>query len=135
MVDGIRIATLCGEIDHDGRDIPREALLPTGEPVLPVVAGMSGVTFMDSSALDVLLRASRQISRAQGRLRIAAPAPSVRRVPAPTGADTVIGCHPTLADALNAWHQERTIEDGRPDSPGRPSSIVRSWCPGAGRRR
>ncbi|MEV7676713.1 STAS domain-containing protein [Streptomyces sp. NPDC088752] len=102
VADGVRIATLHGEIDHDEQDILREALLPEGQPVLPVVADMSGVSFMDSSGINVLLRVSQQISQAQSRLRIAAPTDSVRRVLSLTGADTVIPCHPTLEDALNS---------------------------------
>ncbi|KOX35880.1 MULTISPECIES: STAS domain-containing protein [unclassified Streptomyces] len=98
VVDGVRIATLHGEIDYDETDILRQALLPEGQPVLPVVADMSGVTFLDSSGINVLLRISQQVSR----LRIAAPTESVRRVLALVGADTVIDCHPTVEDALHA---------------------------------
>ncbi|MFF5393439.1 STAS domain-containing protein [Streptomyces sp. NPDC013012] len=102
MAGGVRIAALHGEIDYDAQDILRQALLPEGEPVLPVVADISGVSFMDSSGINVLLRASQQISQAQSWLRIAAPNESVRRVLSLTGADTVIDCHPTVEDALNA---------------------------------
>ncbi|MFD5110533.1 STAS domain-containing protein [Streptomyces cinereoruber] len=98
VVDGVRIATLHGEIDYDETDILRQALLPEGQPILPVVADMSGVTFLDSSGINTLLRINQQVSR----LRIAAPTESVRRVLALVGADTVIPCHPTLEDALTA---------------------------------
>ncbi|MFC8293853.1 STAS domain-containing protein [Streptomyces sp. NPDC057242] len=101
VVDGIRIVTLRGEIDYDEQDLLREALLPQGEPVLPVVADMSGVSFIDSSGINVLLRAGRQISRVQSRLRVAAPAESVRRVLSLVGADSFIPCHPTVEDALS----------------------------------
>ncbi|MFJ4873355.1 STAS domain-containing protein [Streptomyces sp. NPDC088757] len=98
VVDGVRVVTLHGEIDYDETDILRQTLLPEGQPVLPVVADMSGVTFLDSSGINVLLRVSQQVSR----LRIAAPAESVRRVLALVGADAVLPCHPTLEDALTA---------------------------------
>ncbi len=102
MVDGVRVATLSGEIDYDEKDVLREALLPAGEPVLPVVADMSGVTFLDSSGINTLLAVHQQVSDARGRLRIAAPADNVRRVLALIGVDAVIPCHPTLEEALNA---------------------------------
>ncbi|MFI9122413.1 STAS domain-containing protein [Streptomyces bikiniensis] len=102
VVDGVRIATLRGEIDHDEQDVLREALLPEGDPALPVVADMSDVTFIDSSGINVLLRTSQQMARAHGRLSIAAPTDTVRRVLALTGTDTVIDCHATLEDALKS---------------------------------
>ncbi|WP_411072631.1 STAS domain-containing protein [Streptomyces sp. cmx-4-25] len=102
VVDGVRVATLSGEIDYDEKDVLREALLPAGEPVLPVVADMSGVTFLDSSGINTLLAVHQQVSDARGRLRIAAPADNVRRVLALIGVDAVIPCHPTLEEALNA---------------------------------
>ncbi|WP_411075733.1 STAS domain-containing protein [Streptomyces sp. cmx-4-7] len=102
VVHGARIVTLRGEIDYDEQDVLREALLPEGEPVLPVVADMSGVTFIDSSGINVLLRTSQQTAQAQSRLSIAAPTDSVRRVLSLTGADTVIPCHPALEDALRS---------------------------------
>ncbi|MFJ5934036.1 STAS domain-containing protein [Streptomyces sp. NPDC093071] len=101
VVDGVRITTLRGEIDHDEKDALYQALLPEGEPVLSVVADMSGVTFLDSSGINTLLTVHQQMGDTHGRLRIAAPTDNVRRVLALTGTDTVIGCHPTLEDALN----------------------------------
>ncbi|WP_432127644.1 STAS domain-containing protein [Streptomyces sp. bgisy082] len=102
VVDGVRIATLHGEIDYDEGNILHEALLPEGEPILPVVADMSGVSFIDSSGINMLLTAHQQLSDAKGRLRLAAPTDNVLRVLALTGVDTVFPCHPTLQDALGA---------------------------------
>lgn len=102
VIDGVRIATLHGTIDYDERDILREALLPQGEPVLPVVADMGGVTFLDSSGINVLVAVHQRVSEAGRWLRIAAPTANVRRVLSMIGIDTVISCHPTLDDALNA---------------------------------
>ncbi|MFB7037469.1 MULTISPECIES: STAS domain-containing protein [unclassified Streptomyces] len=102
VVDGVRIAALHGEIDYDEQEVLREVLLPEGEPVLPVVADMSGVTFLDSSGINVLLAVHQRVSDTKGRLRIAAPTDNVRRVLALVGVDAVIPCHPTVEDALNA---------------------------------
>ncbi|MET9932736.1 MULTISPECIES: STAS domain-containing protein [unclassified Streptomyces] len=102
VAGGVRVATLRGEIDHDEQDTLREALLPAGEPVLPIVADMSGVTFLDSSGINTLLTVHQQVCDVQGRLRIAAPTDNVRRVLALVGVDAVIPCHRTVEDALNA---------------------------------
>jgi len=86
----------CGGVDQ------ALALLPEGEPVLPVVADMRGVTFLDSSGINVLIRVHQQLSEAGFRLRIAAPTDTVRRVLSLVGIDTLVPCHSTLDDALNA---------------------------------
>ncbi|MFC7791336.1 STAS domain-containing protein [Streptomyces cinereoruber] len=102
-VDGIRVVTLHGEIDHTGKDVLRDALTQheTGAPPR-VVADMSGVSFLDSSGINVLIFAHQHLADAQGWLRIAAPQEAVHRVLTLIGIDTVIDCHPTLEDALGA---------------------------------
>ncbi|MEW1905138.1 STAS domain-containing protein [Streptomyces sp. NPDC086147] len=101
-VDGVRVATLLGEIDHTTKDTLRDALLP-GEGTAPrVVADLSGVSFMDSTGVNVFIFAHQNLSDLRGRLRIAAPQEAVLRVLALIGVDTVIPCHPTLEGALNA---------------------------------
>ncbi|MFJ3819126.1 STAS domain-containing protein [Streptomyces sp. NPDC090056] len=97
-VDGVRVATLLGEIDHTTKD----TLLP-GEGTAPrVVADLSGVSFMDSTGVNVFIFAHQNLSDLRGRLRIAAPQEAVLRVLALIGVDTLIPCHPTLEGALNA---------------------------------
>ncbi|MFJ5934066.1 STAS domain-containing protein [Streptomyces sp. NPDC093071] len=101
-VGGVRVVTLRGEIDHTTRDVLEHALLErngTAEP-LRVVADLEGVTFLDSSGLNVLISVNRQVGEAGGRLRIAAARQAVRRVLTLVGVDTVIDCRPTLEDAL-----------------------------------
>ncbi|MFC8290688.1 STAS domain-containing protein [Streptomyces sp. NPDC057242] len=73
-VDGVRVVTLHGEIDHTGRDVLRDALTQHQAGTPPrVVADMSGVSFMDSSGINVLIFAHQHLTDAQGWLRIAAP--------------------------------------------------------------
>ncbi|MFC8587364.1 STAS domain-containing protein [Streptomyces sp. NPDC057217] len=102
-VGGVRVVTLRGEIDHTTRDVLEHALLErngTAEP-LRVVADLEGVTFLDSSGLNVLISVNRQVGEAGGRLRIAAAQQAVQRVLTLVGVDTVIDCRPTLEDALH----------------------------------
>ncbi|MEW2164922.1 STAS domain-containing protein [Streptomyces sp. NPDC007084] len=101
MVDGVRIVALRGEIDHNGRGLLGEALLPSADATNPrTVADLGEVTFMDSSGINILIVAHRAAEDAGGWLRLAAPQQAVLRVLQLVGVDTVISCHPTLQQAL-----------------------------------
>ncbi|MFF5787952.1 STAS domain-containing protein [Streptomyces sp. NPDC012693] len=102
-VDGVRVATLQGEIDHTTKDLLYDALLPQDEAAPPrVVADLGGVTFLDSSGINVFITAHQHVTAAQGWLRIAAAQESVQRVLALVGIDTVIPCLPSTEQALRA---------------------------------
>ena len=104
VVDGIRVVTVQGEIDHDVKDVLSEALMSEDGTAAPprIVADLSGVTFMDSSGINVFIAAYQQVSGAQGWLRIADAQEPVLRVLALVGVDALIPCHPTVEQALNA---------------------------------
>ncbi|MFF5650774.1 STAS domain-containing protein [Streptomyces collinus] len=101
MVEGIRVVSLRGEIDHDVQDVLSQALL--GESAAGpsrIVADLSEVTFMDSSGINVFVAAYQQVSDADGWVRIAGAQESVLRVLHLVGVDTLIPCHPTTEQAL-----------------------------------
>ncbi|WP_435190052.1 STAS domain-containing protein [Streptomyces sp. bgisy126] len=104
MVDGIRVVTLQGEIDHTAKETLAHVLTPgdatTAAP--QVVADLEGVTFMDSSGINAFVLAHQHLTAQQGWLRIAGAQEAVQRVLGLIGVDTVIDCHPTLEQALNA---------------------------------
>ncbi|MEU1084346.1 STAS domain-containing protein [Streptomyces sp. NPDC005908] len=104
VVDGVLIVTVHGEIDHNVKDTLGQALASEDgiTPPLRIVADLSGVTFMDSSGINVFLTAHLRVSQAQGWLRIAGAQESVLRVLQMVGIDTVIACHPTVEHALSA---------------------------------
>ncbi|MER5714034.1 STAS domain-containing protein [Streptomyces sp. NPDC002132] len=102
VVDGVRVVTLRGEIDHDVKDVLSEALLGADTVPPRIVVDLSGVTFMDSSGINVFVAAYQQVSAVQGWLRIAGVRDSVLRVLHLVGVDAVIPCHPTIEQALNA---------------------------------
>ncbi|MEV7673015.1 STAS domain-containing protein [Streptomyces sp. NPDC088752] len=101
-VDGICVVTLRGEIDHTAKDVLRDALIQheAGTPSR-VVADMSGVSFLDSSGINVLIFAHQHLNDVRGWLHIAAAQESVQRVLSLVGVDAVVPCRPTLEQALN----------------------------------
>ncbi|MGY1503400.1 STAS domain-containing protein [Streptomyces sp. QTS52] len=104
MIDGVRVVTVQGEIDHDVKDVLSRALLSEAGAVPPqrIVVDLSGVTFMDSSGINVFVAGYQQASDAQGWLRIAGAQESILRVLTLVGVDAFIPCHPTVEQALNA---------------------------------
>ncbi|MEU6682757.1 STAS domain-containing protein [Streptomyces sp. NPDC046832] len=103
VVEGVRVVTLRGEIDHDVRDKLSKALLGEQGPVpARIVADLTGVTFMDSSGLNVFVAAHQQARDADGWVRIAGAQESVLRVLHMTGVDELITCHPSAEQALTA---------------------------------
>ncbi len=80
--DGAVVAALSGEIDHHGA---RAMMNELGELIaarLPrhLALDLSGVTFMDSSGIAVLLRALREMDRLGGSLRVTNIPAQARRV-------------------------------------------------------
>lgn len=101
--DGILVLALVGEIDHDSGDLLRHALRGAEVRTPPrVVIDLHGVTFMDSSGINILIAAYRELTSLDGWLRMAALPPAIERTVRLVGVDSVIDCFPTLAEALAA---------------------------------
>ncbi|MDR6978356.1 anti-anti-sigma factor [Streptomyces sp. 3330] len=102
VVGGVRVVTVRGEIDHDVKSVLGDALLRADGATPPsrIVVDLSGVTFMDSSGINVFVAAHQAVSAGEGWLRIAAAQDPVLQVLRLVGIDTLIPCHPTLEQAL-----------------------------------
>lgn len=92
--NGAAIITLTGEIDHHGARTMMAQLEEAVSSRLPthLTLDMSGVTFMDSSGIAVLMRAKRQMDQLNGVLRVVAIPTQARRVLDAAG----VGRHITL---------------------------------------
>ncbi|MFF0013181.1 STAS domain-containing protein [Streptomyces sp. NPDC005374] len=56
---------------------------------------------MDTTGVNILLAAHRDLTEAGGRLRLAAPTEAVLRTIQIVGLETVIACHATLRQDLD----------------------------------
>ncbi|MDQ1041697.1 anti-anti-sigma factor [Streptomyces sp. V3I8] len=86
-----------GDVDVDSLPPLRQAMEEAAAAHPAVVLDASGVTFVDSSALNLLLHFHRSTT-----LRIVAPSPQLVRLLKITGADKVVHISPTLTRACSA---------------------------------
>lgn len=100
--NGAIVVSLTGELDLYNAEEVRRALLDTlaDGPELLVV-GLAEVTFIDSTALGVLIEARSRMTERSG-FRLAAPGLEVRRALEVSGLDRHFVVHDTVADALGS---------------------------------
>jgi anti-sigma B factor antagonist len=102
VVKAARILRLRGELDLYNSERVREALSDacTGDPER-VVIDLSDVEFIDSTALGVLIEASKKLSEHRA-LILAAPGPEARRVLEISGLDRHFTLRESVQDALDS---------------------------------
>ena len=99
---GCTVVTVVGEVDVYTAPSLDEALTATlAEGNTCVVVDMTGVDFLDSTGLSVLVKALKRIREADGSLDVVVSADRVAKVFRLTGLDKVIPLHAALADALD----------------------------------
>jgi anti-sigma B factor antagonist len=100
----MRIVSPGGEIDAHSAPRLRAAIVGELEDagVGHLVVDLSSVSFLDSSALGVLVGTLKRMRERDGQLDIVLPSSHARRVFEITALDRVLSLHETLADALAA---------------------------------
>ncbi len=86
------VVALRGELDLASAPVLRQCLaevIDSGQT--DVVVDLSGLTFLDSTGISVLVAAHQQLRRREGRLVVADPAPQARRVLEISGLLAVFG--------------------------------------------
>jgi anti-anti-sigma factor len=94
------LVAVAGEADITNRDDMRAVL--DAEVVLrppTLILDLSGLRFMDSSALHVILQANRALDRQGGVMALVAPQEAVAKMLKLTTADRLIPVFPTVAEA------------------------------------
>lgn len=100
--DGATVVRLVGELDLYNAHAVREALIACcEESPARLVVDLSGVKFIDSTALGVLIEARTRMANKKGFL-LAAPGMETRRALDISGLDKHFAVHDSLDDALSA---------------------------------
>ncbi|MFJ3714286.1 STAS domain-containing protein [Streptomyces sp. NPDC090057] len=101
--DGVTVVSAAGEIDHGSAGRLVRALDVSGLGERPrVIVDMARVTFIDSSGINVLLAAHRDLTAADGWLRLANASAYVLRTLQIVGIDTLVPCCGSVREALTA---------------------------------
>jgi anti-sigma B factor antagonist len=99
--EGACVLTLTGEVDVYTAPKLRESLIEANDTACEaVVVDMTGVDFIDSSGLGVLVSALKRIRERGAVMRIVCDRESILKIFQITGLDRVFGISRTLAEAL-----------------------------------
>jgi anti-sigma B factor antagonist len=115
--DGFAVLEVVGEIDIFTAPLFKQAvvgLVSAGHRYLFI--DMSRVGFMDSSGFGTLLGATRRLRPEGGSIHLFHCLPSIEKMLHLIRLDTIIGVHPTEADAIAAV-KRGTANDSRPATP------------------
>ncbi|AWK11949.1 STAS domain-containing protein [Streptomyces spongiicola] len=100
---GTAVVTIRGELDVDTATLLRHHLAnQTLHGRRHLVLDLSAVGFMDSSGLNVLIRATRETRAMGGDLHLAAPVPQVAKLFDLTGLSLTTAVHEDVPAALTA---------------------------------
>jgi anti-sigma B factor antagonist len=103
LADDVGVVTLEGEIDIYSSPQFKEVLLKGIEAgALHIVIDLTGVTFIDSTALGVLVSGAKQVGPRHGRLDIICVDENIVRILEITGLDRIFGIYPSRSEALKA---------------------------------
>ena len=101
--DGLTILKLVGRMDIEGTEqVDLKLNVATAQDRAYVIADLSGVDFMSSIGIGVLVRVAKMIRRRGGNLVLFKPQPVVRLVLEKTGIPELLSIHDSLDAALKA---------------------------------
>ena len=101
--DGLGLIKLTGEVDlYTAPRFKDDLVGLIDDNAVDVVIDLSGVTFIDSTALGVLIGGVRRVNAAGGAMALVVTSRPVERVLSITGLDRVFTIHESLEDAIAA---------------------------------
>lgn len=99
--DGLGLLELTGEVDlYTAPRFKQDLVALVDEGVTALVVDLSEVTFIDSTALGVLISGVKRLHETEGRLLIVAASRPVVRILSITGLDRVLAVYDTREAAL-----------------------------------
>jgi anti-anti-sigma factor len=102
VLDEAAVVTATGEVDMNSVAELEDQLTSALDTAAVVVADLSGVTFLDSTGLSLLVRAHELSGRNRHAFRVVVANRAVGRPLHATSLDHLLDLYPTLADALAA---------------------------------
>jgi anti-anti-sigma factor len=103
MAEPVPVLAAAGEIDHDSRELLRDAaLLALGDRGSRLVLDLAGVSFCDSGGLSLFVDLHRLTTSRGGGLRLARAQPVVVSVLQATNLDRLLALDPTVEEAIRA---------------------------------
>ncbi len=120
--NGRAVVFVQGEIDMSAGPAIRDALSTAQQGSPDVIVDVSDVSFMDSTGINALLRAHRQVSPG-GSLRVVGATSAVRRVFDITGVSELLLLEPNRlswqqvtyhTSGWRQWMTDQTTNDGKP---------------------
>jgi anti-sigma B factor antagonist len=102
------VVSVAGEIDvHSGPSLREHLLRALANGERDLIVDLSGVSFLDSSGLGVLVTAHKRARAAGGMLRLASCQPAVATIFQITALDRAFSIHPSVEDAVAAPRPEQ----------------------------
>ncbi len=107
-LDDIYIIELTGDIDHyTSEKIRRDIYMNTGRYVNKMIIDLSGVEFMDSSGIGMILGRYREIKERGGKIALTGIKGNMERIFNMSGLYKIIGRYDTVNDALKDWRSRK----------------------------
>ncbi len=98
--DAYSVVAVRGEVDLHTAPKVQYAIERGAEGVEAVVVDMSGIAFMDSTALSALMRAKESLEKKGISLRLTTPSGAVQRIFAVTGFEDYFDIYPSREAAI-----------------------------------
>jgi anti-sigma B factor antagonist len=103
---GTTVVAVSGELDlYTAPRLREELLVALSEPLAGLIVDLSGLAFMDSTGLGLLIGAHRRATASGAALRVVCDHPVIVRILHVSGLDQVLAVDPTLEAALEATGQ------------------------------
>ena len=101
--EGVAVVVLEGEVDLYTAPRFKDVLLQAiDDGAGHVIVDLADVSFVDSTALGVLVSGGKRLQKSSGTLAIGCPDEKIRRILEITGLDTVFGVYASRDEALGA---------------------------------
>ena len=106
--DGYPIVSVSGEIDLYTAPEFQDALTLAGRDAPVLIVDLSGISYIDSAGLSVLLLIYKRLSARGAAFFVVSPPdnPGVRRVMEVTRLDSLLSIRPTVEDVLRELHMQ-----------------------------